>query len=326
MSHERYRDFTDGANDTIARKIFGKDDSPLSLGFPVVGRKVILANPNAVAHRFTFAYPRYGTIAPIEKGLDGNDKLPTPINKAAFKLYKLPVTVTWVFQDGYDYPRILTEVSLANVPGPDRVNFDLRGPYGVMIFDNGANRVINQVVWGDRFHFRSIGGPLTRNSAWHWYQRNIGARYAALIAGGFEMGLVEPRTYASSSWADGYSDARGKTSATYHNGQGCPDQDQLLPCDWEWPYQSAQYSLPANPAGTTNFKKIAWGSAPFWGTGPSLTKVYDTPTSFNDFNGSPANRTIAYNICVVLGKTITGGLTRSVASGPKYNCAVAVVP
>jgi hypothetical protein len=175
VSHERFRDFADGANDTIAGKIFSADDSPLGLRFPVVGRKVVLPNPTAVAHRFTFEYPRYGTIDPIPKGADGNDKRPTPVGPGKFELYKLPVTVTWIFQDRYDYPRILTEVSLANVPGPDRVNFDLRGPYGVMVFDNGANRVIDQVIWGDRFHFRSLGGPLTRNSAWHWQQPNRGA-------------------------------------------------------------------------------------------------------------------------------------------------------
>src|ERR1700761_5797999 len=35
VSHERYRDFTDGANDTIADHVYHKDDSPLGLDFPV---------------------------------------------------------------------------------------------------------------------------------------------------------------------------------------------------------------------------------------------------------------------------------------------------
>src|SRR5690349_20210993 len=38
VSHERYRDFTDGKNDTIAHHVFKVDDSPLGLKFPVVGR------------------------------------------------------------------------------------------------------------------------------------------------------------------------------------------------------------------------------------------------------------------------------------------------
>ncbi len=32
VSHERFRNFTDGTSDTIASKIFGADDSPLGSG------------------------------------------------------------------------------------------------------------------------------------------------------------------------------------------------------------------------------------------------------------------------------------------------------
>jgi hypothetical protein len=329
VSHERYRDFVGGGNDTIAHKVFHKDDSPLSLQFPVVASKPAVQNPNAAAHRFTFEYPRYGTVKPIPKGPDGNDVRLTPVNQTQLQLYKLPVTVTWVFQNGFDYPRIATKVSFDEVPGPDRVNFDLRGPYGVMRFDNNGNGVISRVIWGDRFHFRSTPAKLTRNSTWTWNQANSGARYNALIAGGFEMGLVEPKTFASSKMVDGYSDGRGKTSATYHGGNGCPDAGAIgvLPCDWEWPYQSAQYSLPYDdPDASTNFKKMAWGSAPFWGTGPSLKQVYDTSSSSKAFIGFPSNHQIAYDICVVLGKTVGTGLTRAVAAGPKYNCANVAVP
>jgi len=327
VSHERYRDFVGGGNNTIARKVFKTDDSPLSLRFPVVGKKVTLQNTNAIAHQFKLNYPRYGTIDPIPKDPNtGNDVELTPTDKSKLKLYTLPVTVTWVFQNGTDYPRIRTKVSLSDLPGPDRVNFDLRGPYGVMVFDDGANSTIKRVMWGDRFHFTSTGGNLTRNSTWTWNQANDGARYNALIAGNYEMGLLEPKTYAASTWVDGYAEARSKTSVTYKNGNGCPYQDQLVPCDWEWPYQSAQYSLPYdNPNGTTNFKKMAWGSAAFWGTGPSLPRVYDTPNSYRDFNGFPASGSIIYNVCVVLGRTTADGLTKSVAVGPQYNCATAAV-
>jgi hypothetical protein len=323
VSHERYRDFTDGTNDTIASKIFHKDDSPLGLNFPVVGTALTPQNANALAHRFTLTYPRYGTVSPIPKNANGDDVTKTPVAPAKLKLYSLPVTITWVFQTGTDFPRIQTTVSLEDIPGPDRVNFDLRGPYGVMNFDGGDN-LITKAMWGDRFHFTSTGAPLKRNSAWTWRARNLGARYNALIAGGFEMGLVEPKKFAQSTLADGYSDARGQTSALYNGGNGCPDQDQLIPCDWEWPYQSAQYSLPYNnPNQGTNFEKIAWGTAAFWGTGASMTKVYDTSSSSEPFNGFPASKQITYNICVVLGRTIAGGLTKSVAAGPTYSCATA---
>jgi hypothetical protein len=327
VSHERYRDFSDGDNNTIAGKIFGADDSPLGRQFPVVGTKLTLQNTNAVAHRFTLTYPRYGTVNPIPKDPDGNDVSLTPTAKSLLKRYALPITIIWVFQTGVDFPRIQTTVNLDSVPGPDRVNFDLRGPYGVMNFDNGANSLIAKAMWGDRFHFTTTGSTLTRNRSWTWRTANQGARYQALVAGAFEMGLVEPRKFTQSTLVDGYSEARGQSSTLYNNGQGCPDLEQLIPCDWEWPYQSAQYSLPYdNPNAGTTFEKIAWGSAPFWGTGPSLPQVYDTPTTSKVFKGFPAGKRITYNVCVVLGRTTAGGLTKSVAAGPTYNCATALAP
>lgn len=321
VSHERYRDFTDGANDTIAGHVFHRDDSPLGLQFPVVGVRLTLTNPNAAAHRFALSYPRYGTIAPITKDANGNDVQPTPIDPAKLRLYSLPVYITWIFQSGTDYPRIQTAVSLASV-GPDRVNFDLRGPYGVLVFDNGIDALIDKAVWGDRFHFASVSKPLTRNSQWAWSQKNNGARYNALIAGRYEMGLLEPRPFANGALADGYSEERGRASAGFNNGNGCKYEPQILPCDWEWPYQSAQYSLPYNNRNApTSGKKIAWGSAAFYGTGPSLTKAYDTSTTWEPINGYPASKTLFYAVCVVLGETVPGGLTRAAAVGPTYNCA-----
>jgi hypothetical protein len=324
VSHERYRDFTDGANDTIAHHVFRKSDSPLGLRLPVVGRRLTTQSPAVAAHRFTLAYPRYGTIARIPKDENGNDVLRTPVDPDELALYSLPVAITWIIQDGTDYPRIRTSIGLTDVAKGDRVNFDIRGPYGVLNFDDGENNLISRVMWGDRFHFRTLGSPLTRNSAWSWNARNRGARYTALVAGAFEMGLVEPRRFGKSALADNWSGARGKTSGTHNGGTGCadPGADQLLPCDWEWPYQSAQYSLPYDdPDGPTTFEKIAWGSSPFYGTGPSMQEAWDTNTTSRPFNGFPASRRIVYDLCVVLGQTVQGGLTRSVAAGPTYNCA-----
>ena len=146
-------------------------------------------------------------------------------------LLGLPVTIIWSFEDGKDYPRIQFKVGLGNVPGPDRVNFDLRGPYGVMRFDNGTNVNVRRVIWGDRFHFSTASNPLTRGSGWNWNVANKGARYVALIAGRYEMGLFEPVPFRKSALADGYADARGGRSATFNGGNGCAYQDQLLPCD-----------------------------------------------------------------------------------------------
>lgn len=330
VSHERYRTFTDGAYDTIAGHVFHKDDSPLGLGFPVVGTALTPADPTALAHRFTLSYHHYGTIAPIPKDADGNDVSPTPADPSQLALYQIPVTITWVFQSGTDYPRINTSVSLAKVGEPDRVNFDLRGPYGVMVFDNGADGTVQQVMWGDRYHFRTTQKPATRDSAWVWNGANAGARYTALIAGGYEMGLFEPVRFSHSALDDGYADERGSTSALYNHGKGCVGESQIIPCDWEWPYQSLQYSLPyvtkSDPNANhqpTNFKKIAWGSSAYYGTGPSLPAVWDSSTTSEPFVGYPPSGRIAYNICVVLGQTTSLGLTRQAAASPSRNCASA---
>jgi len=322
VSHERYRTFTDGDNDTIAHKIFHKDDSPLGLGFPVVGQSLSTVNPRGAAHQFTMTYHHYGTIVGIPKDPDGNDVSPTPTDPNQLALYQMPITITWVFQQGTDYPRIDFAVDMSQIAKPDRVNFDVRGPYGVMVFDNGANGVVDTAMWGDRYHFTTTTDPATRNSTWLWSEANTGARYSALLAGGYEMGLFEPRPFTASRLADPYADERGSTSALYRNGKGCLGENQLIPCDWEWPYQSIQYSLPYNNNNApTNFKKMAWGSSAFYGTGKSLTKVYDTSTTTEPLYGWPnATKTIAYSLCIVLGVTTANGLTRDAAATYR-NCA-----
>lgn len=321
VSHERYRSFVSGAQETIARRIFNKDDSPLGRGFAVKTKHgADGAKFKSVTFRLT--YPRYGTKAP--GGIDANTGEDMPklgLASGLYQLYDLPVSITWSFQDGRNYPRIRTVVDLSKVPGPDRVSFDLRGPYGKLDFDVGAN-VVSQLHWGDRFHFNTVTFPLTRNSQWVWNQANAGARYSALVsANSREMGLLEPRLYSKSEINDGFAFGRGKTYATHDAGQaGCPGQE--LPCDYEWPYQSSQYELPYdNPNGTTTSEKMAWGSTPFYGmTIPSTWDgVAGTP-----FDGWPANRKIKYDVCVVLGETVAGGLTRFVAEGGgRYDCAKA---
>lgn len=321
VSHERYRDFTDGDYDTIAHKIFARDDSPLGREIQVVGKRLGVQSSTKAAHRFTLSYPRYGTIDPIPKDANGNDVSPTPVDPGSLKLYHLPVATTWFFEDGADYPRIEVKVGFGDVPGPDRVNFDMRGPYGVMLFDDRRDRVVDRVIWGDRRHFTTLAKPATRGSAWTWSLKNDGGRYHALIAGGFEMGLFETKPFTKSGTADSYSDERGSRSSIYNGGKGCLYEPQLLPCDWEWPYQSLQYSLPSNKTDPTTYKKIAWGSSAYYGSGPSLPYVYDTSTTRERFNGFPSAGQIVYSVCLVLGATIPDGLTRAAAAGPAYNCA-----
>ncbi len=322
VSHERYRTFQDNSSATIARKIFRTDDSPLGRNFPVKGNRMTIEKPGVAGHRFTMNYPRYGTIEAIAKNADGEDVKKLSLDPAAYKRYSLPIVIRWYFQDGTDYPRIETQVGFGDVPGPDRVNFDIRGPYGVMQFDGGLNRNVRRLAWGDRFHFHTTTEPVTRGTPWLWRTRNKGGRYVALVAGTFEMGLFEPRPFGQSRITDGYSGARGSQSSAYNGGNGCPFQDQLLPCDWEWPYQSLQYSLPANRTNPTTYKKMAWGSTAYYGTGNSLQRVYDSPTTSRAFNGWPRTKRILYSTCVVLGKTTSAGLTRTAAADPNnYNCA-----
>ena len=239
----------------------------------------------------------------------------------------MPITNTWVYQGGENYPRIDIAVDMSQIAKPDRVNFDMRGPYGVLVFDNGADADIDTAMWGDRDQFITKTDPVTRNSSWDWSTANAGARYSALIAGAYEMGLFEPEPFTSTRLADGFAGERSSTSAVYNNGNGCEGETQLIPCDWEWPYQSIQYSLPyespSDPNANnqpTNFKKMAWGSSAFYGTGKSLTVVYDSPTTSETLHGFPSSKTIRYSVCVVLGLTTAAGLTHDAAATHK-NCA-----
>jgi len=140
----------------------------------------------------------------------------------------LPASTTWVFQDGLDYPRIDISVSIAGVVAPggsapeaDLASFDMRGPYGVMVFDNGIDGTVKTVLWGDQeFQFKPTQTPVVRDSKWTWHALNKGARYQALLAGGFEMGLFEPAKVAQSATVDGYSAERGYTTKTFKEDGG----------------------------------------------------------------------------------------------------------
>ena len=322
VSHERYRYFTDGTGDTIAHKIFnGADDAPLGLTFPVTTS--VDATAEAGSESFTLIYPHYGTKLP--GGYDaktGRDNPPLGLNPAGYALYKIPVTTTWVFQSGMDFPRIDVSLDMARITAPGTetptaglVSFDLRGPYGVMIFDDGANGAVTTAEWGDRqFTFAPLHTPITRGSPWNWSAANYGARYNVIATGSwpgtmYEMGLFEPVTAANSALADGYDPERGYTSASYAALPGhqpstdmCGDP-QTLPTDAYWPYQSVQYSLPCKSVtpdylnAPASGKKISWGSTALYGF--NLDSVYNGRQSF-PINGFP--RRLDYSVCLVLGR------------------------
>jgi hypothetical protein len=344
VSHERYRYFSDKKYDTIASRIFHKDDSPLGRGFKATMAKP--ATPTGVgAERFTINYGHYGTIAPDPVDPNsGDDSTPLPLTASNYAFYTMPVMTTWVFQDGVDYPRIDVRVDLSKIvppggatPTADLVSFDVRGPYGVMVFDNGADGTVKSVLWGDQeYLFVPTKLPVTRNSGWQWNVKNNGARYQSLLTDGYEMGLYEPRPATTSPLVDGYASERGFTGTSYAADGGksyssCGGR-QRLPSDGTWPYQSVQYSLPCSSAGDfktpTDGKKIAWGSTAYFGT--SLTDVYNGQKSI-PFKGFPANYKIAYSVCVVLGQTTSGVLTKTAAAAyaganPVSQCATQAVP
>jgi hypothetical protein len=328
VSHERYRYFANGAVDTIASHIFHKDDSPLGLGFPAT-----ITYPStpagAGAERVVIQYGHYGTIKP--NGIDpntGEDSPKLPEGAANYAFYTLPATTTWVFQDGTNYPRIDVRVGLAQVvppggtaPTKDLLSFDMRGPYGVMVFDNGADGTVSTVLWGDQqYQFGVLQMPVTRSSTWTWQATNPGARYQALQAGAYEMGLFEPMKAIHSNTADDYSSERGYTSASFAASHqtsfsSCPGgQTQTMPSDGEWPYQSVQFSLPCGASAShtpTTGKKIAWGSSSLYGT--SLTSQYNGQTSF-PLHAFPSNNILGYNVCLVLAKNAPGTSATQVAA------------
>ncbi len=320
VSHERYRAFTDGESNTIAGKIFKTDDSPLGRNVPVT----TTYGANAKTFKsvsFATVYGRYGTKKP--GGIDtdtGEDSPKIGTKKKLFERYDIPVKLTWYFEDGKTYPRLRVEVDLSKTPGPDHVSFDLRAPYGKLDFDGGDN-AIQYVTWGDRFKFQNLDAPITRNSRWSWNVSNTAAaRYNALVSNGKEMGMVEPRPFATSALNDGFAFGRGKTYQTHDAAAaGCPGQE--LPCDYEWAYQSSQYELsPVNFNEPTTSEKIAWGSAPFYGM-KAVPATYDGVTSV-PFNGFPKKKKIVYDVCVVFGPHVVGGLARSLAEGGgDYDCA-----
>ena len=326
VSHERFRTFTDGSSDTIANKIFHVDDSPLGLDFAAPGAPL---PPNAAgtaaAFRIHTTYHHYGTITPDPVDAAGDDTNKLPLTPSSYARYAMPVTLTWVFEAQTDAPRYDVDVDLTQIGEANRVGFDLRAPYGVMVFDDGKDGLVSKVQWGDRFLFATTAEPVTRDSGWTWNAPNPGDRFNAMIAGEYEMGLYEPVKFAHSRLDDGFAEERGSTSAAFNHGKGCAEgETQLLPCDWEWPYQGVQYSLPTTSDTTpTNFKKIAWGSTAYYGAGSGLPEVFDTSTTSEPFVGFPASQQIKYSICILLGRTIANGLTRGAAAEATPNCASA---
>jgi hypothetical protein len=181
--------------------------------------------------------------------------------------YLVPVTIDWVFATGRDHPLWALTWDLSGVPA-DRLLDDSRAPYGEILFDGAATEAghstIAGVAWGERYKFESTTNPVSYNSAWDYTPLNS-VPYVKLWTTDVDatMGTVQTQTMSQQD-AGGYYGifAWGSSSAILGSaclGQG---QDHVMPCDFNWPYQSINYSLDAfgDPNGTTFNTRLAWGT------------------------------------------------------------------
>jgi hypothetical protein len=226
------------------------DDSPLGHFFPGTWTRLFEGRNHAI-FRFTQSYPRYAMTTAA----------------APNKRYDVPVTIDWVFSSGHDDPLWAVTWDLSAVPA-NAVESDSRAPYGEMLFDGSADldshSVIAGVGWGDRYKFTTTGNAgVTFNSSWTWDTPNT-VPYAEIWTQTIDaaMGIVQTQTLAQHD-AGGYwgIDRWGTTSA---QGNACStsnggDLDSLMPCDFNWPFQTIQYAF-NDPSTPTNDPRLAWGA------------------------------------------------------------------
>lgn len=245
-----------GGADNLAYIAAGaSDDSPLGHFFAGTWTR-LLEGRHHVILRFQQNYPRYYC---TNYNPDGT----CPAGTA--RTVQMPVTIDWLITTGRDHP--LWTISYDLTGAPSSVLFDdSRAPYGDMAFDgNGANPdTIMGVAWGDHYAFTSTGpNPVSFFSPWDWSQPNtIPYVYLWTQNVDAEMGVVQSEDITKQD-AGGYFGqfSWGHTSA---DGNACTtmfgDGNYLMPCDFNWPYQSINYSLDFNNSQPTDSDRLAWGA------------------------------------------------------------------
>jgi hypothetical protein len=198
--------------------------------------------------RFTQTYPRYCAVgaAPV-----------APLD--------VPVTMEWVFSTGRDNPLWAITWDLSGITA-DTLMDDSRAPYGELLFDGAASEATQSTVagvgWGDRYKFASTTNPVTMNSAWTWNVANT-IPYVKLWTTAVDatMGTVQTQTITQQD-AGGYW-GTNRWNTTSAGGNACTmaigGVDHLMPCDFNWPYQSINYSLSGVNTPTSN-SRLAWGT------------------------------------------------------------------
>ncbi len=217
----------------------GGDPSGLGHLTPGAFQRVFEGRHHAIL-RFTQSYPRYCTAA------------------APAAQHAIAVTIEWLFATGRDDPLWSITWNMDGVP-VGRLEDDARAPYGQLRIDgagsDAARAPIGGVAWGDWYAFTSSGEPLTLDRGWTWTGANR-VPFVMLWTQGVDatMGLVQS-TPIEHQDAGGYwgQDLWMQTSA---GTSGCPGQ-YLMPCDYNWPFQSVNYELYGGP---TQNARLAWGT------------------------------------------------------------------
>lgn len=225
-------------------------DSPLGHDFSGSFVRVFSGRHHAI-FRFNQNYPRYSrtTAAPPNT------------------LYQVPVSIDWMFSTGLDHPLWAITWDASGVP-VNALEDDSRAPYGELLFDGaasaGAHSELAGVGWGDRYKFASTSAPLSYNSSWSWNAPNT-IPYVKLWTTAVDatMGTVLTQTIEQQD-AGGYFGV-SRWDSTSASGNACTvaigGVAHLMPCDFNWPYQSVNYSLnPFAPNTTTNNTRLAWGT------------------------------------------------------------------
>lgn len=255
----------------------GNDDSPLGSELNNAS-SLVWQGTHHLIYEYTLNYPRWGVRGGVNTKFD------------------MPVTVRWLFSTGRNQPLWTVTMDLS-AAADGEVSADTRAPYGDMEFSGSSGDAINGVMWGDTSHFASTSAPLSLSSSWDWSQPNAGAAYNALFTQGTdaEMGIVGTRVISKQD-AGGYQGSdglRGATSAT----KNCPANLGgvfVMPCPFQWSFQSVNYSLGGVNAATTS-KRLAWGAD--WGY---LGKSVYTPMNNNYANTPGSFPKRSYSTLIVL--------------------------
>jgi hypothetical protein len=231
--------------------ILGQDDSPLGHFFAGAWTRVFEGRHHALL-RFQQDYPRYYCTYDA-----GNQCIP-----GTAVTVQMPVTIEWMAATGRDHPLWTVTYDLSGAPA-DRVSADSRSPYGDLAFDGspGAPDVVQAVGWGDRYRFVSTSaGPVTLNSPWTWNVPNtIPHTYLWTASVDAEMGIVLTQDHVQQD-AGGYW-GYGRWNTTSAAGNAClpPDGNHVMPCDFNWPFQTINYSFTGANTPTSS-KRMAWGT------------------------------------------------------------------